>query len=219
MKKYLLAFVCSILFFTQCQNTTNENASNETSSSSQSKQLSTLPLSKEDSTFYAQEGTKLAKQMYAGILEKLRKALDELGYYESVKYCNHHALPLTDSLANYYGIKAKRTSLKLRNPANTPDELEKQVLKMYQQTLSKQPVVYKTKEGIRFFTPIYIAEFCLNCHGKPYENIPDVTLRALNELYPKDEARNYEIYDIRGVWSITFPENYSSILNQITNKN
>lgn len=211
MKNYLLGFVFLILLFYQCQNTSERNTSTDSITSHQ--KVQTLRLSKEDSSRFAQEGTKLAKQMYAGILQRLKTALDQQGYYEAVKYCNHNALPLTDSLAHHYGIKAKRTSLKLRNPANAPDELEKQVLEMYQKTLSKQPTVYKTNEGIRFFTPIYVAEFCLTCHGKPYENIPDVTMRALQELYPDDAAKNYEIHDIRGIWSITFPENYQSKLN------
>ncbi len=211
MKKYLPAFVFSTLLFYQCHNDVDRNTSTDSLTSHQNAQA--LPLSKEDSSRFVQEGTKLAKQMYASVLQRLKTALDQKAYYESVKYCNHNALPLTDSLATHYGIKAKRTSLKLRNPANAPDELEKQVLEMYQKTLSKQPTVYKTNEGIRFFTPIYVAEFCLNCHGKPYENISDVTLRALQELYPNDEAKNYEIYDIRGIWSITFPENYQSKLN------
>lgn len=171
-------------------------------------------ISKEDSAFYIEEGTALAKQMYFQILTKLNKALDEIGPYEAVGYCNHQALPITDSLSKYYGVKAKRTSLKLRNPANAPDSLEKEILKMYAQTLSKKPMVVKTSEGVKFFTPIYIANVCLKCHGTPNQDIPDVTLIALNKLYPKDEAKNYQLYDIRGIWSITFPNNYQSKLNQ-----
>ncbi len=171
-------------------------------------------LSAKDSLFYVTEGINLAKQMYFNILTKLNKALDEIGPYEAVKYCNHQALPITDSLSKYYGVKAKRTSLKLRNPANAPDSLEKQILQMYAQTLSKTPVVIKTPEGVRFFTPIYIANVCLKCHGISNQDIPDVTIIALNQLYPKDEARNYQLYDIRGIWSILFPVKYQSKLNQ-----
>lgn len=206
MSRAVRIVISSALFFYQCQHT-------EPNAKDTIQQSAYYPVVSKDSVVYINEGIKLAKQMYAGILQRLKTALDQQGYYEAVKYCNHNALPLTDSLAIHYGIKAKRTSLKLRNPANAPDELEKQVLEMYQKTLSKQPTVYKTSEGIRFFTPIYVAEFCLNCHGKPYENIPDVTMRAIQELYPNDEAKNYEIYDIRGIWSITFPENYPSKLN------
>ena len=204
----LLILPSIIILLTSCQSNDKQD---EKSS------LYSEPLSYQDSIFYINEGTRLAKQMYAGILMHLNKALDEQGPYEAVKYCNHKALPLTDSLSKHYGIKAKRTSLKLRNPQNAPDSLEKQVLQMYAQTLSKKPMILKTKKGVRFFTPIYIAELCLTCHGVPNQDIPDVTLIALNQLYPNDQAKNYELYDIRGVWSILFPPHYKPINNPTTN--
>lgn len=187
-----------IALFIQCHSDANKN-----------ERHSLQYLKGEDSAYYAKEGTQLAKSMYAAILQKLQQALDEKGFYESVKYCSHHALPITDSVSKFYGIKAKRTSLKIRNPKNSPDSLEKQVLLMYEKTGLKQPVVMEVKDSIRFFTPIFIAPLCLNCHGVPNQDIPDVTLKALNELYPHDSAKNYQLYDIRGMWSITFPKNYS----------
>lgn len=219
--KWLFSLVSSAIvgILASCQNNVNTDTPKVESTTEKQQQntfhLISEKISKEDSIFYAQEGINLAKQMYFQILTRLNKALDEMGPYEAVKYCNHHALPLTDSLSTYYGIKAKRTSLKLRNPANAPDSLEKEVLKMYEQTLSKKPVVVKTSDGIKFFTPIYIANVCLRCHGTPNQDIPDVTIRALNELYPNDQAKNYELYDIRGMWSITFPNNYQSKLNTL----
>jgi len=204
----LLILPSIIISLTSCQSKNKQDEKNS---------LYSEPLSYQDSIFYINEGTRLAKQMYVEILTHLNKALDEQGPYEAVKYCNHKALPLTDSLSKHYGIKAKRTSLKLRNPLNVPDSLEKQVLQMYAQTLSKKPMIIKTNKGVHFFTPIYIAELCLTCHGVPNQDIPDVTLIALNELYPNDQAKNYELYDIRGIWSILFPLNYKPINNPTTN--
>lgn len=177
-----------------------------------------ISISKKDSSFYVNEGAKLAKIMYAEILKRLNKALDEEGFYESVKYCNLHAIQITDSLSKNYGIKAKRTSLKIRNPKNSPNSLEKQVLLMYEQTHSNKPVIYAFNDSIKFFTPIYIANLCLTCHGIPNQDIPDVTLATLNKFYPNDHATNYQLYDIRGIWSITFPKNYlSKLTNRSTN--
>lgn len=182
-------------------------------------QKNSTTLSHNDTAFYIQEGTQLAKKMYFEILSHLNKALDEKGPYEAVHYCNQNALPITDSLAKYYGIKAKRTSLKLRNPANAPDTLEKRILEMYAQTQSKKPVIVSMQDSVKFFTPIFIAKICLNCHGVPYQDIPDVTMIALNKWYPQDQAKNYELYDIRGMWSISFPRQYQSKLNQTSLKN
>lgn len=205
--KYVVS-VISLLLLVQCN-----------SSHTPKEVESTTKLSKEDSTFYASEGTKLAKMMYVGLLTQLNKALDELGPYEAVKYCNIHAIPITDSLSQYYGIKAKRTSLKIRNPKNAPDSLEQKVLEMYQKTQAKTPTIIKKENTIHFFTPIYIAQICLTCHGNPNTDIPDVTMIALNKFYPDDKARNYELYDIRGVWHIQFPENYKSKLSEIKPNN
>lgn len=206
MNRSVLILLWSALFILISCNTNDQTMLQENDTNS-------MKINKNDSIFYINEGAKLARKMYAEILQNLNKALDELGYYESIRFCNLRALPIVDSLSKQYGIKAKRTSLKLRNPANAPDSIEKQVLLMYEKTQSKKPIIIPTKEGVRFFTPIYIAQLCLNCHGVPYQDIPDVTMKALDKWYPNDQAKNYQIYDIRGIWSITFPSNYSSKLN------
>lgn len=205
MRNSILLIIITAFYLTTCNEPKKQN-----NSSSEQSNTSTASISSKDSAFYINEGTLLVKTMYAGIVQKLTKAIDEMGYYESVRFCNLNALPLTDSLAKHYGIKAKRTSLKLRNPANAPNSLEKQVLLMYEKTQSKKPVLVKTSEGIKFFTPIYVAQFCLTCHGTPYKDIPDITMKALDKWYPNDQAKNYQVYDIRGIWSITFPSNYKS---------
>jgi len=207
--------VISLLLLVQCNS--SDNSKNLETTNKLSIEVSNL--SKKDSIFFAKEGTKIAKLMYAGLLSKLNKALEDLGPYEAVKYCNEHALSITDSLAKYYGIVAKRTSLKIRNPKNSPDSLEQKVLEMYQKTQSKTPTIFKKENTIHFFTPIYIAQVCLTCHGKPNIDIPDVTMIALNKFYPDDKAKNYELYEIRGVWHIQFPENYSSKLSEIKSNN
>ncbi|GAB4208868.1 MAG: hypothetical protein Fur0023_20730 [Bacteroidia bacterium] len=204
MRYFIGLMIFATLFFVRCNSDTGKKENH-----------SIKYLKGKDSAYYAREGAQLAKNMYAAILQKLRQALDEKGFYESVKYCNHQALPITDSLSKFYGIKAKRTSLKIRNPRNAPDSLEKQILEMYEKTGLRQPIIVEVKDSIRFFTPIFIAPFCLTCHGVPNQDIPDVTLKALNELYPNDNARNYQLYDIRGMWSISFPKNYSFPKNNL----
>lgn len=176
-------------------------------------------LSKNDSAFFKEQGTYLAKQMYFALLQHVNKAINEKGLPEAVTYCNHNALHITDSLSSNFGINAKRTSLKIRNPKNAPDSLEKQILLMYQQTQFNKPVIYAMKDSVRFFTPIYIADFCLTCHGVPNQSIPQEVAATINKLYPKDEAKNYQLYDIRGVWSITFPKNYQSKIQLQSNPN
>lgn len=45
---------------------------------------------------------------------------------------------------------------------------------------------------------------CLQCHGKPDEDIQKPTFKKIVNLYPKDKAIGYGINEVRGIWSITF---------------
>jgi len=64
-----------------------------------------------------------------------------------------------------------------RNPANTPDEVEKKVLKQYQEgTIKgtyiiegkyKDPQTGKDRRALRIFRPVILTEDCLICHGDP----------------------------------------------------
>ncbi len=64
-----------------------------------------------------------------------------------------------------------------RNPANAPDDVEKVVLKMYQEGKIKgtyvvegkykAPASGKERKAVRVFRPIILTEDCLICHGDP----------------------------------------------------
>ena len=45
---------------------------------------------------------------------------------------------------------------------------------------------------------------CLQCHGKPNQDIKRPTLNSLANLYPEDKATGYSINQVRGIWSISF---------------
>ncbi len=64
-----------------------------------------------------------------------------------------------------------------RNPANAPDELEKDILKKYQEGAIKgtyvvegkyrDPQTGKERKALRVFRPVILTEDCLICHGDP----------------------------------------------------
>jgi methyl-accepting chemotaxis protein len=64
-----------------------------------------------------------------------------------------------------------------RNPANAPDELEKSILKKYQEGAIKgtyvvegkykDPQTGKERKALRVFRPVILTEDCLICHGDP----------------------------------------------------
>ncbi len=105
------------------------------------------------------------------------------------------------------GHKLKQTSLKVRNPANSPDEWERKVLKLLESSEHPKGVgigemmKIDGKKRFRFMKPIYVDVGCLQCHGKKRELRP-VIRQFLESKYPFDQAFGYKEGEIRGGISI-----------------
>jgi Protein of unknown function (DUF3365) len=113
------------------------------------------------------------------------------------------------------GWRVRRVSDRVRNPADTPDAYEREVLRTWQEektagrlapTTERQEIV--TEDGqsaLRYMRPIFIAApVCLQCHGQPAKLGPGVA-EALRELYPGDQATGYSLGDLRGAISVRIP--------------
>jgi hypothetical protein len=113
------------------------------------------------------------------------------------------------------GWRVRRVSDRVRNPADTPDAYEREVLRTWQEektagrlapTTERQEIV--TEDGqthLRYMKPIFIAApVCLQCHGQPAKLGPGVA-EALRELYPGDQATGYSLGDLRGAISVRIP--------------
>ncbi len=105
------------------------------------------------------------------------------------------------------GYKLKQTSLRLRNPANAPDEWEKKVLKKLQSSAYSKGVGFgetletEDEKIYRYMKPIYAERACLECHGEK-DKIKPAIRQFLEGKYPRDEAFGYKEGDIRGGISI-----------------
>jgi len=106
------------------------------------------------------------------------------------------------------GHKLKQTSLKVRNPSNSPDEWERKVLKLLGSSGHPKDVGFGEmmevdgKESFRFMKPIYVDSGCLQCHGIKREIRPEIR-QFLESKYPFDQAFGYKEGDLRGGISIT----------------
>ncbi len=130
------------------------------------------------------------------------------GWEKAIEVCRKKGPELTGMLSDENTI-IRRTSLKIRNPANTADELEKSELAFYHKLLEagdsiKSKLVVDHSGTVHYFKPIKIQPLCLNCHGVEGENIAPATLAVLNKEYPNDQATGYKTGDLRGLWHITF---------------
>lgn len=166
-------------------------------------------LSPTDSLAYLKKGKGIATASFVVLSGALQKAMKEGGVTKAVDYCHLSAFPLIDSLSTIYQAEIKRTSLKVRNPKDAPNEIERSVLKAYSQQAAKgekmQPFVQLADgQRIAFYAPIMMNDLCLKCHGKPGETLTENDYAHIRERYPKDEAIDYISGDFRGMWSIQF---------------
>lgn len=157
---------------------------------------------------YAAIGLALALEAKAELGRNLKNAIQEKGTVGAIRFCNSEATRITDSISMMKNAIVKRVSDKARNLVNqaSDDELEyiarfKEVLVSDEQV---RPIVAVANEQIKVYYPIITNALCLQCHGKPNEQIQPATLHALKMLYPEDDAINYDINEIRGIWSINF---------------
>lgn len=142
--------------------------------------------------------------------KNLMSAIQEKGTLAALGFCNTKAQALTDSMAMVHNAGIKRVSDKARNMKNQANQLELAYINTFKKQLSSgkeiKPIVKYENERVNFYYPITTNTMCIQCHGKPNENIKPDIITALTQLYPNDKAINYGVNEVRGIWSISFKE-------------
>jgi hypothetical protein len=138
--------------------------------------------------------------------------MQEGGPVKAIGICNLKAPRIAAAISAEAGWDIGRTSLRIRNPANAPDPWELTVLEQFEQRKADgedpaQMEYYAAVEQdggtvFRYMKAIPTAALCLACHGA--ELAPGVE-KKLAELYPGDQARGYQVGDIRGAFTIIRP--------------
>ena len=166
-------------------------------------------LSEKEIEQYRKEGDRIVKSTGGKLKSVLTSKIKEGGISEAVGFCNQSALPITDEMSTQHGADIKRTSLKIRNPENRPNEEEVLVLKQFEAMLSKgdslEPLVSLDKEGRpHYYAPIRVEKKCLMCHGTIGKELSVTVDSIIKTRYPKDLATGYGEGDLRGIWSVAF---------------
>lgn len=144
------------------------------------------------------------------LITELTAALADGGPEKAVEICHVRAQPLTrETPPGHPRVTAvKRTSLRLRNPANAPDAAERVALDHVAGLVARgEPAPALLVQKIetpgtpvpewRVYRSVFIQPACLACHGSPEAQTP--SLRALlRERYPQDAATGYAVGDWRG---------------------
>lgn len=169
----------------------------------------------EEATIFA---GKAMQDIASGMMAEVQKAVDTMGAKKAVLYCRDFVPGYTQEKLATWSQKAReelgansfrfrRISLRNRNPANTPNELEKAILEDWEKTGRAQPTGYERDGKIITLHPIKIASpLCLNCHGKIEQMNPDI-VKEIRRLYPNDLAVGYSLGELRGAFlsEFTFP--------------
>jgi hypothetical protein len=141
----------------------------------------------------------------------LLSQMERGGPLSAVAFCADSAQMRTARHAQE-GVYVRRVSLKVRNPANTPDAVERVTL----QTLASRyasgqlPTELVEVRGggndrrLHYLRPIIIQEKCLSCHGDPAQIVPAVK-QFVAAWYPSDAAVGYRAGDLRGAISVRVP--------------
>ena len=163
-------------------------------------------------TAWVDQSRQLAMQLGGQLKSELSKAIAEGGPVAAINVCYLRAPEIAAQLSQASGARVGRTALRVRNPSNAPDELERSVLEQFSADLGSGPVdrpleaVFEIRRGDaverRYMRAIPTDALCLTCHGKVLA--PELAA-AIARDYPKDQATGFEQGQLRGAFSVVWP--------------
>jgi hypothetical protein len=159
----------------------------------------------------------LAMQFGAELKGELTRAIEQGGAVAAIPVCKDRAPAIAARLSGQSGAKVSRTALRVRNPSNVPDELQRAVLEQFAEQLAAAPAgaasaggppeaVFEIKgaNGIerRYMRAIPTDALCLTCHGA---TVAPELAAAIARDYPADAATGFAQGQLRGAFSVIWP--------------
>ena len=156
------------------------------------------------------ESKQSIKRFAKQLKNKLEQGMKTGGPAKAIHICNTAAEEISKQVSGQFGWKIARTSLKVRNSNNKPDEWEKKVLQGFQQQMKEGVAVNQLEFAelmenakppvFRYMKAIPTQGICLSCHG---DKLSTDVVDKLHQLYPNDHATGFKVGDIRGAFTIT----------------
>ena len=161
-------------------------------------------------------GERAINRIGVTLINEVTVAVAKHGAEKAVDVCHLKALPLTGEIIS--GVPrvtaVKRTSLRLRNPANRPDAAEVVALARVEKDIGSgvlpKLLIQKIespgqKPEWRVYRPVGVAQQCVTCHG-PRESLAPELQARLAKRYPDDQATGYAVGQWRGLIRVTVAE-------------
>lgn len=158
----------------------------------------------EDVHALSAEGLALIPAFQQQLMTTIKAAMQAGGPLKAVEVCQLQA-PLIASQHSQAPWRVGRTSLQVRNPANAADAWEQQILRQFaQRAAAGEPLAGMQHSAVvdgevRVMQAIVVGEPCLACHGKALK--PELAT-LLDQRYPHDQARGYELGALRGAFTL-----------------
>jgi len=155
-----------------------------------------------------EKGAAISGELLKALMAELNVEIQKNGVPAAIDYCSLHAIPITDSISRAEEVEISRVSHRYRNPSNAANEKEIEMIEKYisQQREGEEllPQVVTEKGHKIYYGPILLAApLCLKCHG-PYNEIDAEVKNTLNEKYPNDQAVDFNLNEVRGMFKIRF---------------
>ncbi len=170
----------------------------------------TAPVLAEDMKSLAMEGKGVIKAFGGTLKKELVSAMKSGGPTKAVKVCNIVAPEIASKVSADKGWTVSRSSHKLRNPNNKPDDFTRAAIEDFlvrEQGGEKAVNLVKTaiveengKKIFRMVKAIPTGGVCLACHGG--KSVKPETVAILKEHYPNDQARGFTAGQMRGVFTL-----------------
>lgn len=152
----------------------------------------------------------ISKDFGSQLKSELMKGMKSGGPEEAIEVCYSKAPKIAENLSDSTGWKVGRTSLKIRNINNAPDEWETEILRSFEQqkldgvNVSElefaDTVLVNNDQYFRYMKAIPTGSVCLNCHGL---KIKDPIRESISKLYSDDKAIDYNMGEIRGAFTLS----------------
>jgi hypothetical protein len=161
---------------------------------------------------WIEQSRQLAQQLGGELKGELSRAMSEGGPVAAVSVCKSRAPEIAAGLSARSGAVVRRTALRVRNPANAPDDLQRAVLEQFSGELASGKfegpleAAFEINRGgqveRRYMRAIPTEGLCLTCHGPAL--LPDVAA-IIERDYPADQATGFQAGQLRGAFSVTWP--------------
>jgi hypothetical protein len=151
-----------------------------------------------------------ADELGQQLVAALGEAIQRSGPVGAIEVCQLRAPQTATELGQQRGLEVGRTALRLRNPANAPDEFERGMLEHFRGELERGVAASSlhasrcvpVENGWRFdwIRPIPLQPMCVVCHG---DQLAPELRDELARRYPADQATGFKPGELRGAFTVS----------------